>query len=903
VRLSPGARLGPYEILVGLGAGGMGEVYKARDTRLDRSVAIKILPSTTSADPDARLRFEREARTISQLSHPHICALYDVGEAANPDATIPNPGTVQYLVMELLEGDTLATRLEKGALPPELMLRYAIEIADALDKAHRAGIVHRDLKPANVMLTRQGVKLLDFGLAKAAEPFVSGSPSLLDTAPVAPQLSAVGTTTGTLQYMAPEQVEGRLADTRSDIFAFGVVVFEMATGRKAFSGSGVAVASAILHDAPPAIASLNPSMPAALDRTVRTCLAKDPDERWQSAHDVRLQLRAMVDSPSGDGVPAAPSTTAAASRVRERASARWLPWAIAAAATVTATIAFMRPAQMPASTPTVARFLVLPPPGGAFFNSYEEVGLAMAPDGSQVAFTAVDADGKLRLWLRPIAALDAKPVTGTDDAMAPFWSPDSRAIAFFTSSKLRRFDLNGGVPVTICDVREGIGFYGTWGSQGQILFSSIEGEAIYAVPANGGTPAIVMKPDPARAESRLNWPSFLPDGRRFLYLSRRQDASGHLMVGDPGRPPQDVRPLQSGAQFVDPGYLVFASEGTLVGQRFDPTRAEVLGEPFSIADPLSYFFSTTVARFSAGRSGALAYQFHGNEQRLLWFDRSGRDIGTLGEPGEYQRPRVSPDGRRVAFDRLLNGAFDVWAADLDRSVETRLTFGASSEGTGPWAADGRSLFFNADRGAPPEIFRKNLVTGAEEKVVKSNRTFQEPEDLSPDGRTLLFMERAPGGSKIWMFPLDGSGPPSTIVDAPFEALGSRFSPDGRSFSYASSESGRSEVYVSPFPPAGEKIRVSTSGVRTSARWNRRGSEFFYVSSTGQLMAVPAQTSPTLRVGTPVSLFQMPPKRFWTGFDVSPDGRFIAIVPQARAGEQPVAVVTNWIADMDRRAPR
>jgi Tol biopolymer transport system component len=295
------------------------------------------------------------------------------------------------------------------------------------------------------------------------------------------------------------------------------------------------------------------------------------------------------------------------------------------------------------------------------------------------------------------------------------------------------------------------------------------------------------------------------------------------------------------------------------------------------------------------------YQFHGNEQRLVWFDRSGREMASLAEPGEYQRPRVSPDGRRVAFDRLRNGAFDVWMADLDRSVETRVTFGVSSEGTGPWAADGRSLFFNADRGAPPEIFRKNLVTGAEEQMVKGHGTFQEPEDLSPDGKTLLFMQRAPGGSRVWMWPVDGSRPPSVVVDAPFDALGARFSPDGRAFSYSSSESGRAEVYVSPFPPTGEKLRVSTSGARTSARWNRHGGEFLYVSSAGQLMAVPVQTSPSLRVGTPVSLFQMPAKQFWLAFDVSPDGRFVAIGPQLRAGEQPLGVVTNWIADIDRRA--
>jgi len=857
----------------------MGQVYRALDTRLNRAVAVKVIAPDISSSPEARQRFEREARTIAQLSHPNICAIYDVGHAdVSRDGGAPGP--VEYLVMELLEGDTLADRLAKGALPREETRRFCIQIAGALDSAHRAGIVHRDLKPANILLARGNgasaapiVKLLDFGLAKAAAPRM---PSVTDADTIAAEkpLTARGAVAGTVQYMAPELLDGRAADARSDIFAFGAVIYEMTTGRRAFG------------------TPLQRLAPAPLDRLVRACLASNPDERYQSAHDVGLEIAALAPGDDADSAGAPAS---------HRGIRAWMPWTIAAAIVLAVVaIATLRPARA-FSTPAVARFLLPPPAGGAFLVSYETVGMAMAPDGSQVAFTATGQDGTLRLWVRPIADLEPRPLAGTEGAVAPFWSPDAHAIAFFTGGKLRRVDPNGGVPVTICDVREAIGFYGTWGSQGNILYSSIEGEAIYQVAASGGTPAILLKPEVSRSEARLNWPFFLPDGRRYLYLSRRRDGSGRLMAADPGKPSKELRPLQSLAQFVDPGFIVFASEGTLVGQRFDLSQLAVAGEPFSIADRVSYFLTTTVGRFSAARNGALVYQFRENQQRLVWFDRSGRELRALAEPAEFQRPRISPDGRRIAFDRLLNGAFDVWTMDLDRSTENRVTFGVSSEGTGPWTPDGRSLFFEADRGAPPEMFRKDLITGAEEQMAKGTGTFQEPEDLSPDGKTLLFLQRALDGSHIWMWPVDGSRPPTMIVSSPFEAIGSRFSPDGRWFSYSSNESGQPEVYLSPFPATGEKLRVSTSGVRTSARWNRHGGELFYVSAAGQLMAVPVQTSPSLRVGTPMPLFQMPPKQFWAAFDVSPDGQFLAIVPQTRAAEQPVAVVTNWKADVDRRA--
>jgi serine/threonine protein kinase/Tol biopolymer transport system component len=865
VTLPAGLRLGPYEILSQIGAGGMGVVYKARDTRLDRAVAIKILSPDTSASPDARERFEREARTISQLSHPHICALYDVGSAPNPDFRIPNPGELQYLVMELLEGETLADRLARGPLPLEQTLRYGIEIADALDKAHRQGIVHRDLKPANVMVTRSGVKLLDFGLAKAFAPLIPSSLSVVETTPPVQPLTAHGMIAGTVQYMAPEQLEGRPADARSDIYALGAVIYEMATGQRAFK------------------APRSPMTPTSLERIVRTCFATEPDERWQSARDVVLQLGAI-----------APEEQPASGRAGATATSRLLPWLVAAAAIVVAAVtASLRTTPETPATPPV-RFSLSPPLNGGFYQSYENVGLSISPDGSRIAFSARDASGVFRVWLRPVEALDAAIVAGTDGATSLFWSPDGRSLAFFTGSKLRRVDFPGGTPVSICDVREGIGFAGTWGADGQILFTSIEGEAIYRVAASGGVAAALLKPDPARNETRLNWPTFLPDGRRFLYLQRLRDGSGHLLLADPGKASRDLLPLQSNVQYVEPGYLVFVRESALVGQRFDLVREEVIGAPFSIADPVSYFLTTSVARFATSLNGALVYQSHDEAQRLVWFDRSGGEVGTIGERGRYKGPRISPDERRVVFDRMLGGAYDVWEADLERGVETRLTFGASSEGAGPWTPDGRSLFFNADRGAPPQIFRKNLVTGNEQLVMPPGRTMQEPHDVSPDAKTLLYTQRSAGGDHIWVFALDGSRAPAAAFDSAFEEVGVRFSRDGRYFSYISAPSGRPDVYVSPFPPTGEKVPVSIGGGLV-ARWSRDGKELFYLTTDRRMMAIPVQTNPSLRIGTPVALFEVSAKRPWTQFDVSSAGRFLAVVSESRASEQPLTVVLHWPA--------
>ena len=557
--LSTGTRLGPYEVLSPLGAGGMGEVYKAKDTRLERTVAVKVLPSHLSSSDEVRQRFEREAKTISQLSHPHICALYDVG----------NQDGVEYLVMEYLEGETLADRLLKGALPAEQTLRYGIEIADALDKAHRQGIIHRDLKPGNVMLTKSGVKLLDFGLARVITP--PSEPSALTSFPTVAgsPLTREGTILGTFQYMAPEQLEGKEADVRTDIFSFGAVLYEMATGRKAFSGTSQAsLISAIMKEEPAPIATLQPMTPPALERVVRTCLAKDAEDRFQTAHDAKLQLQWMAEAGSAAGVPA---PVVARRKNRERLA--WTAFAIAAVAAALFAAGYLRRAPRPERGIRAT----LPFPEKMFLGE-----LALSPDGNRLAFTAGKIGMEPALWVRSLDGSSAQPVAGAENAYFPFWSPDSRSVGFFADGKLKRVDASGGAILTVCDAQRGVG--GTWNRDGTIVFAPAPTSALYRVAAGGGKPVPVTKLDASRHEAAHRYPQFLPDGRHFLYMAGNlggatDDPANAIRVGslDGSVDKVLVRTL-SNAGYAS-GYLLYGREGTLLAQRFDTSKLEVRGEP------------------------------------------------------------------------------------------------------------------------------------------------------------------------------------------------------------------------------------------------------------------------------------------------------------------------------------
>ena len=883
--LAAGTRLGPYEIVNLAGSGGMGHVYKARDTRLNRTVAIKVLSEDFASDPDRRQRFEREARVIASLSHPHICALHDVGSV--PSA-VSGEAERSYLVMEFLDGETLADRLTRGALPANQVATYGAAIARALDTAHRQHIVHRDLKPGNVMLTRTGVKLLDFGLARTADPALRASGDFPTQA-----LSGVtmpGMVLGTLPYMSPEQLQGSPADQRSDIFALGAVLHEMTTGRRAFTGgSPAAVASAILTSEPPKL----PSAPA-LDGIIRTCLEKDPDHRWQSAHDVALQLESLARGHEESS--AAPART------------RYLPWAVALAATVVAVVALAwgaRGLSAPANAGTapslrMIAFPMPPPARGAFTQTVEWAASAVAPDGSAIAYAARAGDGAGKLWLRRLDSNEARPLDGTDGATAMFWSPDARSIAFFAAGKLKRLEVAaGGAPVTICDVREGIGQMGTWGADGRILFASVSGEAIFEVSASGSTPVERRTPGGGDGPNRLTWPVFLPDGRSYLYQASYPDDSGVVMFSPPTGDPRRVIEVKSNVYYVDPGYLLFQSDGSLVARRFDPVAGTVSGESIVVSDTVAYFRSTGLADFSAGRTGVIAYQPHSDEARIAVFDRSGRQTAVVRPVGNYTSLSVSPDGRSVFFDRMDRrmSTFDIWMLELERGVETRVTNDPRTDVFPLWGPAG-AVIFSVAKGSPPRLFRRELATGKDQELSPAGVAFQKPTSLSPDGQSILYEQRTPRGNFDLMVRRLPDNTTTPFRESAADESDGRFSPDGRFVAYTSDESGRSEVIVAPFP-SGPGTTVSVDGGR-SPRWSADGRELFFRTPEGELMAAPMRTDATVAVGRPARLFTTRlTDGSWGDFVVAPEGRFMAVVRTQIGSQQPMTILVNWNQSLPR----
>jgi serine/threonine protein kinase/Tol biopolymer transport system component len=869
--LPPGTRLGPYEVLSALGAGGMGEVYKARDSRLDRLVAVKILSPDMAVSPDARERFEREARAISRLSHPHVCALFDVGR---DDDTL-------YLVMELLEGETLKALVANGPLPMPEVLRIGRQIAEALAAAAREGITHRDLKPANVMLTRSGVKLLDFGLAKTVAS--AGASDL----PTAADLTVPGAWLGTAPYMAPEQFHGRSVDSRSDVFALGAVLFEMATGQRAFGGNTTAdIASSVLRVDPPPPSSIQPDVPARFDRLVHECLEKEPDRRWQSAHDVALQLATIRDA--GE-LPERPPAG-------RRRPLTWLAWAGSIAATALVVAIAMHLRQPDAAPPPRLELQINPPATTAFTYSPETVRFAVSPDGQQLAFVAAGPGSTSRVWLRALSSLKAEPVAGTDGANTVFWSPDARSIAFVTGDTLKRLELASGAAVVICKVPSRVGLYGTWGRSGEILFASIDGDALHRVSTAGGDAAVFAKPDPSRDEYKVTFPSFLPDGNRYLYLARRRNGSSFLMLGDSGMASRVLMPIESNAQYVEPGWLVYAKGGALVAHSFNASTGQMAGEPVAIARSVRFFLSTSAADFSASPSGAIVFQPHIDRARLAWLDRSGREVGTVGTPGNYLDVRIDSKGGGALASRTLpaTGTFDIWSFDFSRGTETRVTFDdAFTEIEGMMVPGGSSMIFAAARGRALRVMRRDLRTGRDEQLMPEGFRLQGSDDVSPDGRRLAYEERTDAGPfNLWTLLLTGTEPPSQIRSSPFNETRFRFAPDGDHYTYVSDESGRSEVYVSRLSGGGKTV-VSTGG-GLEARWTRDGREIVYVSPDLRMMAVPVRTTPAIQLGKPVALFTIAIKR-WVSFDSSSDGsRFLVIVPEVVANEQPLTAMLGVI---------
>jgi serine/threonine protein kinase len=862
----------------------MGEVYRARDTRLERIVAVKVLPSHLSSSPESRQRFEREAKTISQLSHPHICALHDVGRE----------GESEYLVMEYLEGETLAARLASGPLPLDQTLRYGTEIAGALDKAHRQGIVHRDLKPANVMLTKSGVKLLDFGLAKAMAPEAKGS---LTSLPTQQGLTQEGTILGTFQYMAPEQLEGKEADARTDIFALGATLYEMATGKKAFSGASQAsLISQIMSADPPSISSLQPMSPAALDRVVRKSLAKDPESRWQSAADLGSELKWIAEG-SQAGIPA-PTTQSA----RRRAYRAFLAVALV-------TIGFIAAWLLRRPTPsTLLRTSIDLPPRMDFDT--QNTSLALSPDGSSLAIVASAEDRKRRLWVRRMDAFAVQPLAGTEDASCPFWSPDGKFIGFFAEEKLKKVPATGGTVQTICDAEDGRG--ASWSEQDVIVFAPAPVGGLSKVSAAGGAPSPLTKQDRPGGTHRLPW--FLPGGRHLLYVSGplssdNKETSILSLDLQTGKSALVAKEASEG-RYAAPGYLLFVRDGNLMAQPFDASTVKTAGEAIPIAEKIRFSPARWAGNFSASQTGRLVFQTGEwwRKTQLTWFDLEGKELGKVGDPSTVTQLSISPDGTRAAASvRGGQGGTisEVWLYELGRGVSTRFVFGGQGSFYALWSPDGKQVVYGNLAGG---ISVKSADGTSEPKVLWSGAPNAWPLSWSPDGKHLVFRMQDPktGSADLWVLDFDGEPKARPLIATPAQESSAAISPDGKWLAYTSNESGRREVYLVPFPGLGEKRQVSASGGQFPG-WLGTNRVYFLKPPDNKIFVVELEArGDSLIIGPAQTLFGGKPlpnagTTSVPAVNMAPDGKRMLIPVAIEEESSPlVRFVSDWVAELKKK---
>jgi serine/threonine protein kinase len=910
-----GERFGPYSIVAPLGAGGMGEVYRARDTRLDRMVAIKIL-APGSGSPTRHERFAREARAVSKVNHPHICTLYDIGEQDG----------VQFIVMEYLEGETLAQRLRRGALPMEQLLRYAIEIADALAHAHRQGVVHRDLKPANIMLTPSGAKLLDFGIAALHGP--GALQGTADTGGAAAEtLTEEGTIVGTLQYMAPEQLEARATDGRADIFAFGAIVYEMATGQQAFRGtSRASIIAAVLERDPELLSSARaesgagasgaggPRMPWLLNQIVSRCLAKNPDDRFQTAADLGQSLRWLAQSGSSAVIPSGAGSLRVSRRYRAALIAAGAAIVIAVAA---AALKTFRSGGSPASSLSSAgtvRFVVTPPSNTAFSPS--SASFALSPDGRALAFTGTTGQSGLAMWLQPLDSVAARRLAGTDGAGQIFWSPDSRTVAFADTTaqfKPKTIDLDSGIvrppgPISISGV-------GSWSRQHGII-GNHKG-IIQRIPLDGAAPTPLTRLDDAAGEIMHIWPSFISEGRSFVFLARsskpEHDNIAYMStLGSFDR----VRLFNSDSQVVyaAPGYLLYMIGNTLLARPFDVERLQVTGEPIPIAEEVERNTGSRRGGFTVSQTGVLAFRQH-IETQLVWFDRGGRRLGTLGPTGHYRNPALSPEEKRVAVAGLdlKTGSWDIWLMEVGRGGVSRFTSHPAIDDMPVWSPDGSRIAFKSDRSGSMSFYEKASNASGEEKLVVTGQSYSLALHHWLEDGTFLYSTGVMGANRnvaATELRLTSTAAPSQGVPIvqnlfwnPFCALSS----DRRWLAYSSNESGRYDVYGMPFRSGGGKWPISVAG-GTEPAWRADGKELFYLAPDRYLMAVPITAGSSLQPGTPQRLFEAPVSSNIASsytrnqYIVTGDGqRFLVNEPVGRASISAVTVVVDWVAALKNRS--
>ncbi|ABF43391.1 serine/threonine protein kinase [Candidatus Koribacter versatilis Ellin345] len=901
--LNPGLKLGPYEIQSPLGAGGMGEVYRATDTRLDRIVAIKILPAHLSANPEARQRFEREARSISALNHPNICALYDIG---TQDGT-------SFLVMEYVQGETLEARRQKGPLPLKQVTEIGIQVCDALEKAHRAGIIHRDLKPGNIMLTASGAKLLDFGLAKAvgvlgAQAATAGThtpdtPTMNVSALRAPAagLTQQGTIVGTFQYMAPEAAEGLATDARSDIFSLGCVLYEMVTGRRAFEGkSQLSVLTAILERDPEPISTIQPLTPLALEYTVHTCLEKNPDQRFQTAHDVKLQLVWIAKSGS----------QASAKAIAGKPQPRGGLWLAAAAGAILAALLVAGVLMSTQKQPRVMRTNLVAPNGMVFETLYRNGPPELSSDGTRVAFVA-RKDGQNSIWVRSLDKLEATQVQGTAEGFRPFWSPDGTSLAFFAHAKLWRVDLNGVAPVAIADAPEGRG--GTWGAGNTIVFAPNTGGPLMEVDAAGGAATPVTKMVVTVQGGTDRWPHFLPDGKHFLYLRvQTGNSSDHneLRVGSVDQS-TDTLIMHGGVyetRYVS-GWLLVDRTGSLLAWRFDPKNAKTSGEGIQIVGKLATDEVTFAGVFSVSQQGILLYQPGSSEtgDRHVWTDASGKPGAQISEPGYYGPTRLSPDGTRVVTPvSSATGDSDIWMWDLLGGARARLSKGDVFVDMPTWSADARTIYFGqSDKDGHEQIRAVPADGSAPERTLLKIDGDVLPVETTKDGRWLLYEELIPGSLNnnevLKALPLGSGDAPFTVLDSVAAYSKASLKPESNDWlAYQSNESGHSEVYLTRFPHPGAKYQVSQSGA-TQPLWSKDGKRLYYLDNSQHLISVDIQLrGDSPQIGAPKTLFQTTIRDSITanGYDVTRDGRFL-LVNSVMENNAPVVLVTNWETELKK----